>query len=262
MPPENKSEFETFFGNLPTEDQRIADVFDEKKPEEARKDEPKAEDGEVATPEKDDEPRKNRRHRRLEQQLTSEREARIAAEARAEAVSEFGARVQDNTVDERLLRMYGPEHIEAAKLHMELLTDYAAKAEEQAIRKMEERAANAAQEAKAFEVKIDQELEAIEDEYDVDVTSDSPAARKTRRELLELVQKLSPKDADGLVSDFADFGEVWELYQSKAQAKPAPTRAKEIAARSMENGSVGAPPAPKQTPGFRGWMKDFQITNP
>lgn len=249
------SEFAKFFNDLPQEDQQVADIFGEGE-------QPAAQAGAGATAsEQGEEPRKNRRHRRLETQLAAEKEARIAAEARAKALAEVGPRAQEENVDERLVRMYGPEHLEAAKLHMELLRDYGDRAKQEAIKEIEAGQVARASEVQKFEATISGELEGLEDEYDVDLTSDSPAARKARTEFLGLVQKLSPKNEDGSIAAYADFQETWELYQLKAKAPATNQRAKEVAARSMEGGTTGQPAPKAPTPGFRGWMRDFNVNS-
>ena len=248
------SEVDKFFNALPTENQQVADVFNEQPVVAPEKDA-------VTPPENGEEPRKNRRHRRLEAQLATEREERIRAEERAKAYEGIRTTAEATNVDERLVRLYGPDNTEAAKLHMELLRDFGDAAYQRAVKEVEERNSARAQEEAKFEALIEDELESIEDTYNVDVTSDSPAARKARRELLELVQELSPKDDTGTITGYADFGKSWELYQQQeASKKQQPiSRAKEIAARSMEQGVVGQPPPKAPTPGFRGWMRDFNI---
>ena len=61
---------------------------------------------------------------------------------------------------------------------------------------------------KEFENFITNSLESIEDTYDVDITSNTASAKKTRNEYLELVKKLSPKDNEGNIISYADFGEL------------------------------------------------------
>lgn len=263
MPP---SEVEKFFDGLPNQsNEPLADVFAAE--EEAPKNEEAPGEGNEeasAASEEGEEPRKNRRHRRLEAQLEKEREARIAAEARAKALAESGGGHQvDNSLDPRLVRMYGADNVEAAQIHQDLLTDYATKAEERAFERMKAQREAEEQEKAQFESLITSELEGIEDEYDVDLTSNAPKAAKNRRDFLDLVEKLSPKDAQGRVTAYADFHETWELFQAKqaSAAKAAPaSRAKEIAARSMSQSGGNSQAAPKTpTPGFDGWKVDLGI---
>lgn len=191
--------------------------------------------------EKDDEPRKNRRHRRLEEQLAREREARVAAEARAEALSEsrqFAQEVGNDEISLKLARLYGTDDNgkQAAQLTKELLEGVEKRAEERATKRMEEATARAKAEEKAYSQFLDTKFEEIEDEYDVDITSNSPAARKARTLFVETLQKFSPKDDEGNVKEYADFGSTWEVVQAQlADKKSAETseRQKDLASRSM-----------------------------
>lgn len=258
---QQENEIDKLFESLPKEDKQELDIFNEK-PEPGKEEEPVK--PEVKSEE--DEPRKNRRHRRLEQQLVQEREARIRAEARAEAREELESKgpKEPGEVDERWLRMYGdtPEARTAWKLNQELLRDYTKNLKEEALEEIRNESRESDRQTQEFERFIDSELESIEDEFNVDVTSDAPAARKARREFLELVQNLSPKDQDGTITGYADFSAAWEMYQLKRgsqETKPDASRNKEVASRSMEkSGSSGNGEKPV-TSGFRGWMKDYNL---
>lgn len=257
--PKGQSEVEKFFEGLPSEDKKEADIFEDiKKEDPPAKEEPKADD-----PEKEGEPRKNRRHRRLEEQLQREREARIAAEARAGALAEMPHRSEsEGEVPSEWLRIYGdtPESRTAWKLNKGIFEGIAEKAKKDAIAEIESKRAEEVRKAKEFESFIDSELEGIEDEFNVDVTSDAPAARKARRELLELVESLSPKDKDGNLAGYADFQETWKLYQAqRKEQKPDASKNKELAARTVEKSSDSQPVEKKRTPGFFGWQKDLEI---
>lgn len=225
-----------FLKDLPSEDKNETDLFSDNLQA------PAAQADDTDTPAKDSEPYKNRRHRRLEAQLQNEREENIRLKALAEGRSEARQFAQENNVDERLLEMYGntDDGKKAARLHMELLNDATSKGKELALQELKEERARETEAQKKYESFIDSELEAIEDEHNVDITSDAPAARKLRREFLEIVQKLSPKDSDGTITSFADFGGVWESFSEK-RAKPDNSRAKDVASRSMApTGSVDA----------------------
>lgn len=264
------NELDDFFEGLPSEDKKetVDDIFaeePEKKESAPEEGDSKSEEGK---PEKDDEPRKNRRHRRLEAQLQAEREARIRAEARAEAAAQYGVNSKGTTsgdVDPRWLRIYGdtPESREAWRLQTEIFNDYKTQTKEEAMREVQQQQAEAIRQQKEHEALIDSELEELEDQFDVDLTSDAPAARKARREFLEMVEKASPKDDDGNVINYADFGTVWEFYESKrAKAKDNSglvNRQKEISSRSMNKSNGSKASEATITPGFDGWRKDFNL---
>lgn len=238
----DKSEVEKLFEGLPNDNQKAADIFDTKV-------EPNKEADIIPAKDEnnDDEPRKNRRHRRWEAQLSDKEKELIAREARLEALAEAGIANKTGDVDERLLRIYGnetPEGKMASKLLQDALKDFSEKAKNEAIREIEERQRSAQREEQQFEKLIDDELDNIEDEFNVDITSNSPAARKARRELLEMVQSLSPKDEDGTITNYADFTETFKLYQLRKSGEKQDSsidRRKEIANRSMDkSGNVDA----------------------
>lgn len=256
------NEIDSFFEGLPSEDKQVReDMFTEKPVV------PAEGDNKVVAPvapEEGNEPHKNRRHRRLEQQLQQERDARIRAEAEAEAARKYGTNqgAPSTEVDPRWIRMYGdtPESREAWKLQQDIFNDYKTQAKEEAVNEVRQAQLDAQRQEKEFETLIDSELEGIEDEFGVDVTSDAPAARKARREFLAMVEQASPKDANGTITAYADFGTVWEYYQLKQGSSKdvnSNARNKEIASRSMAPNNGASSSEQTITPGFDGWRKDY-----
>ncbi len=267
--PENKNEVDKFFEGLPSEEKQEADIFAEPSAEQGQQQQApeQGEEGGTAGSSKEaNEPRKNRRHRRLEQQLQEERTARLIAEARAEGRSEAQRFSQETAADVpvKWLQMYGdtPESRQAWSLQKELFDDHAKKVREDTIKEIETRDAKAKQAEKEFEKFIEDELESIEDEFDIDLTSDAPAAKKARREFLEMVQSLSPKGDDGSITGYADFEQTWRIYDKQRGTKaPDASRNKEIAARGMQRSgeSASVPEKKERTRGFYGWQKDLNI---
>jgi hypothetical protein len=259
------NEVDEFFKGLPGEQPKDADIFEEEQKNKEGAPAEGAEGEAPPTPAEGGEPRKNRRHRRLEQQLQAEREARIAAEARAAGMAERGAGASAPTdVPDKWLRIYGdtPESRTAWALQKEMFDDVAKNARDSALQEFEARQKAEKDEAARFESFIDAELEDIEDEHNVDVTSDAPAARKARREFLELVTELSPKDEHGNITAYADFGAAWKQYAARKAGKPADnSRQKELADRSMaRSGGEGGAAARQPTPGFFGWKSDLNVS--
>lgn len=265
------NEIEKFFGGLPGEDKQQQDVFDndsQKNPVEKTDgapengDEKKGDDDE-----KGGEPRKNRRHRRLEEQLQRERESNIALAERIKVLAEVkrGEPATAGEMPPEWVALYGnsPESQNAWAMQERIFKQYAERAKTEALQEFETKQSAVVKQQKEFESFIDNELEALEDEYDVDLTSDAPAARKARRELLEMVQQLSPKDESGTIVGYADFGSTFELYRkTKTQEKPANetiTRQKEIAAKTMQESGKNEGEKQTFTPGFRGWQKDYNL---
>jgi hypothetical protein len=192
-----------------------------------------------ATPDDDDpenqpESIKDRRHRRLEVKLQSEREANIALAARLEAVAE--ARRESNSEESDYLkkveRIYGTDTAEAITA-TDLLKQAIQGAKEDAKREaLEEMRAERAQEQKEVQKEseaLDTMLEELEDQYGVDLTSKRSEA--TRTAFFTRLQKLSPKDSDGNVIAYADHHAVWEDLQ--ARSKKTENRAKDVVSRGM-----------------------------
>lgn len=255
MPPE-KNEVDKFFQELPTEDKTVADIFTP----------PEKEGVVVPKPEEGDEPHKNRRHRRLESQLQEEREERIRLQALIEGRSEAQKLNQDTTtLDEDtkdLLRLYGDDDKgrQAAELTKSLLERVSERTKSDTIKALRDEEIESQQEERQYESYIDGQLESLEDEHNIDLTSDSPSARKARKGLLEIVQTLSPKDENGIITGYADFDGAFEVYQDRAkQERPDNTRNKEVASRSMERSGGTASVRKAPTPGFDGWKQDYGI---
>lgn len=241
------NEIDKFFDDLPSQDKLVADVFDEENPEKVPV------EGEPKTPEEGDESeaskeaRKNRRERRLEEKLQRSQQMNIELNERVKVLSEtkqFQTEFKpSNDMPAEWIALYGdtPEAKRAWQMNESLINRAKKEAKDEALQEFESKQNKAVQEQKQFEGLIDSELESLEDDFNVDLTSNAPAARKARREFLEMVQDLSPKDEEGNITSYADFGKTFENYQKikKTEKVPDPTvnRAKELASRSMSKSS-------------------------
>jgi len=181
-------------------------------------------------PEVEEEEARNRRERRLQAKLTAEREAGIALAAKLEALTE-AQRLQrevSTEMDETIARIYGtdtPEALAATQLLQKAIKSAEDRATERALeafRKEQEQASRAVQ---VEEQNLDSMVEEIEDEYGV--TFDA----QTQKGFFTLLEKLSPKDRDGNIIEYADHHAVWEEFN--ARRAPANNRAKDLASRSM-----------------------------
>ncbi len=177
---------------------------------------------------------KNRHIRRLEAKLQSEREASIAREARIEALSEaqkFRKESGGDDLDEMVARIYGtdkPENAAATELLQKALRGYSERAKEEAINTFREEFRQQQQEETKEVQTVNSYIEQIEDHYGIDLSS-TAAAKERQQEFRDLWFRLSPKDADGDVKDYADPFEVYEIF---SQRQPA-NRAQSLAARGM-----------------------------
>lgn len=234
-----KNELDDFLSGIPSADGSLLEK-EEKKPEETvppEKAEVTPEEGESIkeTPEV----RKNRRERRAEEKMRQKDEMLIALNNRIIELTSKPNTPQSTTSDmpSEWVALMGdsPEAQRAWKLQEQMLQKATERAKEEAVKEFENKQQKALEEQRQSESFIDSQLEAIEDQHDVDLTSNAPAARKARREFLELVQSLSPKDSSGGIIGFADFGSTFELYQKTKVEKPNETvqKQKEIASKSM-----------------------------
>jgi len=251
-----KSETQEFLEQLKTDEPKsVEEVLGLEKPQTAEvpaKEEEKDEE----------EPYKNRKHRRWEARLSEKEKELIAKEARIQALEEVNARraTEDaGSIDPRLTKLFGTEGTgpEAAALFQQLLEENRIKAEERALEKvLAERQAEAEAVSEA-ESELDSSFEALEDEAGIDFTSNAPAARKARNEMLTLLEKFSPKDDEGNILEYADIHGVYEVWQNQRSSRPTNTRRNELASRSMESGEssegVNQPKDPTQFSNWRKW---------
>ncbi len=88
------------------------------------------------------------------------------------------------------------------------------------------------------EKELEDGLESVEDSFDVDMTSNTPKARKLKADFIDFVEKLAPKDKDGNVKEYPDFEYAFELFKEKT-SKPAPSndRKKDLASRGLQRSS-------------------------
>lgn len=175
---------------------------------------------------------KNRRERRLLRKLQAERESSIYLSGRLEARSEAERALTTEESDylKGIERIYGtdsPESQLATDLLKKAITGMGKDAEERAYQRMvAERQQELAEEQEA-QAELDGFLEDIEDTYDVSLSD------AQQRGFFQLLQKMSPKDRQGNVIDYADPHAVWEIFQERMQKKPTQNRAKTLASRSM-----------------------------
>lgn len=214
-------EIEKFLSDLPGQDEKV--------PEQKIPEKDNTEESKDVEEKNDETAHKNRRHRRLEEQLQRERESNIALNERIKTLSEVAKlkeSVETDNLDPRLAEIFGTtdEGKALAQKFGDLLKENSESVRQQTLRELREsqkqEEEELRQEETQYENYIDEKLEELEDRFDVDLTGDSNKARETRREFLELVQTLSPKDSDGVITDYADFDSVFEIYQQTKVERP------------------------------------------
>ncbi len=187
---------------------------------------------EEVKPEEDADELRNRRERRLNAKLQAERESSIQLAARLEALSEIKESQKENDADylKTVERIYGtdsPENSMATDLLKQALKSVEDSATEKAYARMKAEQEQTQQAVVNEEKVLDSMIEEIEDTYQADLQDE-----KTRKGFFTLLEKMSPKDKNGNILQYADHNNVWELYQSQNTKKPD-TQAKDLSSRSM-----------------------------
>lgn len=203
------------------------EVPETKEPEVEEKTEPEEDLGEA----------KRRREKRLMDKLQAERESNIAMAARLEALSEASKLREDTGSDylKKIERIYGtdsPESQAATALLTEALKGVEESAFKRAVDTMEQKQRDREEAVRKEEQRLSGYIEELEDTYEVSFTPDMEKA------YFKMLEKLSPKDSDGKIIEYADPHSVWDLFKEKLAARQTDTRQKDIASRSIENGTA------------------------
>lgn len=136
-----------------------------------------------------------------------------------------------------------PEKREALKGLADYLDSLPAKAQEQFQERMEMEQRQVAQADDAALNELNAGFEDIEESFGVDLSSNTASAQRTRSAFVEYLRKVSHKNADGEVDQFADIPAAWEEFQERNKPQ-SNQRSKELAARGMTR-STDTSSAPK-----------------
>lgn len=196
-------------------------------------------------------PRENRETRRLRKRLEqSEQMNKELVERVASLAEKQDAQQAQSTLDEYLSkveRIYGtqtPEAREATEILKDTLRgiyEASRKDSEQRYESlMQSQQASAQEQAEIAEAEseLDGFLDDIEDEYGVDMTSNTREAEARRQAFFQGLERYSRKQ-DGVVIDYADPIAVWEQVQTRSSTQTS--KAKDIASRAMTRSGSGAP---------------------
>lgn len=140
---------------------------------------------------------------------------------------------------ERIIGNDTPEKVQAVRDFKRYLSSLEEKGAQKALEQLEYQAVLEKQEEAQATAEIEQGFEDIEENFNVDLSSNSPQARKTRNEFIDFIKRIAPKDDEGGIVALPDLVETFDLYQS-TRPKQSNTRAKELASRSMTR-STSAP---------------------
>lgn len=175
---------------------------------------------------------RNRRERRLSEALAAERESSSFLAGKLAARTEAqGALSEEKDYLKQVERIYGTESPEA-----QLATDLLKKAllgarddaENRAYERIKGEREKEAEAQVAADSELDDMIDELEDEHGVNLTDSQ------EKSFFQLLEKMSPKDRDGNVIEYADPSAVWEVFAEKLKGRTASdTRAKDMSSRSM-----------------------------
>lgn len=137
---------------------------------------------------------------------------------------------------ERIIGNDTPEKVAAIKDFKRYLSSLEEKGADRALQQLQQEEEYARQEEVQASEEIEEGFENIEDTFGVDISSNTPTARKTRNDFIDFIKRVSPKDEEGNVVALPDMMETFDLFQSTRQ-RHSNTRAKELASRSMARSS-------------------------
>lgn len=243
--PQPYSEQDKFLEELQDDSNLVPDVFDQPlNPEsqgETGESSPTGETGADADQNEEDEEKpaikaKTRRERRLLQKLADERKSAMFLAERLESYSGAEKAIKDEDIDylKGIERIYGtdsPEAQLATDLLKKALVGVREDAENRAYERFLQDKQKEAAEYEEANRELDSFIDDIEESYDIEMTDTQ------EKGFFQLLQKMSPKDRDGNITNFADPHAVWEIYQEKAKSssKGNSNRAKSLSSRSMIN---------------------------
>lgn len=159
---------------------------------------------------------------------------------------------QDDTdevtaVLERIIGNDTAEKVQAVKDFRKVLGNLEDKGAQRAFEKIQEQSQAQVERERQAKEELDESFESIEETYNVDLSSNTSHARKTRTEFVDYIRKIAPKNEEGEVSSFPDIPAAWEEFQERSKRiAPSNTQAKALASRGVAR-STDASAAPKTT---------------
>lgn len=243
-----KNEIDTFLGDLNATEQDPFANTEQELPEFGIEQEPTEV---TAEPEANEEQpfHKNPKVKRfIEKQIS-----KALANSKPSETETFRKEIEDTRGDadlssvlERLIGNDTPEKVAVAREFQKTLMGIKDQARDEALTSFQKQALAERQAEKEAEATLDDAFDAIEESYGVDLTSNTPLAKKTRSEFIGFVQKIAPKDAGGNVTEYPDLSASFEVFQGmKGQVAAGNARAKDIASRGMTRSTETRATQPK-----------------
>ena len=218
--------------------------------------EPTGQQRDATEDEPEDQPEsvKDRRHRRLEEKLRAERESNIALASRLETLNEARNARTDESAEylKSVERIYGtqtPETAEATELLKTAFKNVEDRATERAVELLREERRREEAGVRQAKARLDSMVEEIEDTYNVSFTP------SVQTGFFKYLEKMSPKDSDGNIIEYADHHSVWESYQSRLDTRKE-NKAKDLSARSMVNSGASSESTATEDPTWKFLKKE------
>lgn len=159
------------------------------------------------------------------------------------AEQRFKEEIKEINLPESFVKLVGNDTGEKVQVLKDLSNYFGTlkgEARKEAIEEFQQKLQDEAKQAAEADQKAVSELysgfEAIEEEHNVDLTSNTAQAQRTQEAFKEYLRKISPKDANGEVTAFADIPAAWETFSQQNKPRSA-SRAKELASRGLTRSS-------------------------
>lgn len=202
---------------------------------------------EVVEEEEDDKPLPFHKHPKVLRFIEKEVAKRTPHQIQQELRPSQGDEDEVTAVLERIIGNDTPEKQQAVKDFRKVLGSLEEKGAQRAIQQLQEQAEQERQEEIRAQEELDEGFDSVEETFGVDLSSNTPQARKTRSEFVDYIRKIAPKNEDGEVSAFPDLTSAFETFQELQKRAPTTSsRAKELASKGMARSS-DATVAPAQT---------------
>lgn len=207
------------------------DPFSEIEGEEPKKDE---QESGKSSEEDDDEPLPFHKDPKVQRYIEKQLEKKLKDIKPVEVTKEVTPE-SDEVVDV-LTRIIGndtQEKLSAIKDFRKALSGLEEKAVEKALGKIKSEREALLSEEREAETELENGLAEIEDNYNIDITSNTAQAKKTRNDFLNFVKRVAPK-VNGEIASYPDFNETFSLFQEmNKKTNPVTSKAKDLADRSM-----------------------------
>ena len=142
---------------------------------------------------------------------------------------------EDDDITDVLTTIIGndtPERVKAVKDFKKILLEREDKGAEKALKYFQEQQQKEQQVYKDAENEVEQGFESIEERFGIDL--DAPQSSKLRNDFIDFVTKISPKDTEGNIVQYADFEASFETFQEmNKRTAPSNSKAKELASKSI-----------------------------